>query len=207
MANNRNKSNPAGVIFALLMLVVIVVALVIVLRSCSGPAGEEQPSAPPADTAEPADPGAEDSAAPVSTPSAPPTPSATPAATPAPTPSPTPAPANASGTLRSDTGTSLNIVADWELRGGTLTVSVSAESYSLQSVGAWHAGSVTVGGQTYYFDTQAISYDGPGQGLNPLGSVTIQNVSAGSAIEVAWHFRGTYGGVELETISASGTLS
>ena len=138
----------------------------------------------------------------------------TPAATPVPTPSPTPPstpsptpPDSASGTLRSNTGTGLNIVADWSLSGTTLTVKVSAESYSLYSQGAWHAGSVTVGGQTYYFDTQAIEYDGPSLGTHELGSVTISGVSAPAQIEVGWHFQGTYGGTELDTITASGTIS
>ena len=97
-------------------------------------------------------------------------------------------------------------MADWSLSGTPLTVNVSAESYSLYSQGAWHAGSVTVGGQTYYFDTQAIEYEGPGQGTNPLGSVTITGVTAPAQIEVSWHFQGTYGDVELETITATGTI-
>ena len=73
--------------------------------------------------------------------------------------------------------------------------------------GAWHGGWVTVGGQTYYFDTKDINYDGPGQGTNPLGSVTISGVNPGVSVEVAWHFQGTYGGTELETITASGVIA
>ena len=211
MANNRKKGSSAGVVFALLMLIVIVIALVIVLRSCSAQnGGEGSSSTPPANTETVVNSPENTPAQPSGTPageSAPPSPSAAPSETPEPTPSPTPAPANASGTLRSNTGTSLNIVADWQLNGTTLTVNVSAESYSLYSQGAWHAGEVTVGGQTYYFDTQAIEYDGPGQGTNPLGSVTINNVSLGAAISVSWHFRGTYGGTELETITAAGSLA
>ena len=210
-SNNRKKSSPAGIVFALLMLVVIVIALVIVLRSCSMSDGGDE-SAPPAteavtDVTEPGGSTAPESpgAAPSETPAAP-SPTLTPTPTPTSTPTPTPA-ANASGTMRSDTGTALNIVADWTLSGTTLSVNVSAESYSLRANGAWHGGWVTVGGQTYYFDTKDINYDGPGQGTNPLGSVTISGVNPGVSVEVAWHFQGTYGGTELETITASGVIA
>ena len=97
-------------------------------------------------------------------------------------------------------------MVDWSLSGSTLTVTVNVESYSLYSQGAWHAGSVTIGGQTYYFDTEAIEYDGPGLGTNLLGTVTINSVSSGSQAEVSWHFQGTYGDVELDTITATGTI-
>ena len=211
MANYNKKSSPAGIIFALLMLIVIVIALVIVLRSCSAggeTAGSASPDAGTVTT------GALESAVPPTgtpadrpsdTPEPPSSPSPTPSPTPSPSPSPTP-PASASGSISSDTGTSLNIVADWTLSGSTLTVEVSAESYRLQSVGAPNAGWVSVNGVEHFFNTQEINYEGPEQGRSPLGSVTIEGVSAPAQIEVVWLFRGSYGGVELERISASGSI-
>ncbi len=212
MANNRKKGSPAGAIFALLMLIVIIIALVIVLRSCQAPGGaDESPSAPagtvsgdvPGGEGQTQQPGAETGAPASATPPA--TPSTTPTATPSPTPPATPAP-NASGSFRSDSGTPLNIVCSWTLNGSTLNVTVDAESYSLYSQGAWHALSVVVGGQTYYFDTANIQYDGPGLGTHRLGTATVSGVSAGSRVEVSWHFGGRYGDVDLETITASGTV-
>ena len=218
MANNRKKNSPAGIIFALLMLIVIVIALVIVLRSCSATDDGGDSTTPPVQTGEVSNapvttPGSE-SAAP-STPSTAPSAAPTPTATPEPTPSPTPTPPaiENSGSFRSDTGTGLNIVVDWTLTpgasGATLAFTVSTESYSLYNNGAWHALSVQVGGSTYEFDTEAISCDGPGLETNELSTGTIQLSSSDipAAVTVNWHFQGSYGGTELETISASGTVS
>lgn len=102
---------------------------------------------------------------------------------------------------------------DWTLTpgasGATLAFTVSTESYSLYNNGAWHALSVQVGGSTYEFDTEAISCDGPGLETNELSTGTIQLSSSDipAAVTVNWHFQGSYGGTELETISASGTVS
>lgn len=225
MSGKSNKS-PAGAILALLILVIIVVALIFILRG-GGDDENEDLNAPPAEAGEvsdaPSQPsGGEDeddvnvptppSESPVQE-SAAPTPTPTPTPTPAPTPTPTPAVSASSGSFRSDTGTGLNIVVDWTLTpgasGATLAFTVSTESYSLYNNGAWHALSVQVGGSTYEFDTEAISCDGPGLETNELSTGTIQLSSSDipAAVTVNWHFQGSYGGTELETISASGTVS
>ena len=223
MSGKSNKS-PAGAILALLILVIIVVALIFILRG-GGDDENEDLNAPPAEAGEvsdaPSQPseGEDEDDVNVPTPpaespvqeSAAPTP--TPTHTPTPTPTPTPAVSASSGSLRSDTGTGLNIVVDWTLTpgasGATLAFTVSTESYSLYNNGAWHALSVQVGGSTYEFDTEAISCDGPGLETNELSTGTIQLSSSDipAAVTVNWHFQGSYGGTELETISASGTVS
>ena len=223
MSGKSNKS-PAGAILALLILVIIVVALIFILRG-GGDDENEDLNAPPAEAGEvsdapsqpsegededdvnvptpPAESPVQESAAPTPTPTPPPTP----------TPTPTPAVSASSGSFRSDTGTGLNIVVDWTLTpgasGATLAFTVSTESYSLYNNGAWHALSVQVGGSTYEFDTEAISCDGPGLETNELSTGTIQLSSSDipAAVTVNWHFQGSYGGTELETISASGTVS
>ena len=223
MSGKSNKS-PAGAILALLILVIIVVALIFILRG-GGDDENEDLNTPPAEAGEvsdapsqPSD-GEDEDDVNVPTPpaespvqeSAAPTPTPTP--TPEPTPTPTPAVSASSGSFRSDTGTGLNIVVDWTLTpgasGATLAFTVSTESYSLYNNGAWHALSVQVGGSTYEFDTEAISCDGPGLETNELSTGTIQLSSSDipAAVTVNWHFQGSYGGTELETISASGTVS
>ena len=205
MANNRKKGSPAGVIFALLMLVVIVVALIIVLRSF----GMDDPPAssptPPVNTESVTDPPETEppeTEAPVTEP-----PETEPPETEEPSPSPSATPAaNASGSFRSDTGTSLNIIADWSLNGSTLTINVDTESHTLYSSGAPGAASVSVNGRTVYFDTEDIEFEGWGPVRNELGSVTVEGVTAPAEVEVTWYFRGSYGGTELETITASGTV-
>ena len=195
MANNRKKGSPAGVIFALLMLVVIVVALIIVLRSfgMDDPAGSSP--TPPVNTESVTDP--PETEPPETEPPETEEPSPSPSATPA---------ANASGSFRSDTGTSLNIIADWSLSVSTLTINVDTESHTLYSSGAPGAASVSVNGRTVYFDTEDIEFEGWGPVRNELGSVTVEGVTAPAEVEVTWYFRGSYGGTELETITASGTV-
>lgn len=213
MANNRKKGSPAGVIFALLMLVVIVVALVIVLRSCSMDTGDGG-TTPPAATENTAVTEPPQTAAPATESPAAQTvpPTQTPAPTPSPTPSPTPAP-ESSGSFRSDTGTSLNITVNWSISGSgsqrTLLATVYAESWGLQSVSAWHGGWLTIGGQTYYFDTEEINYDGSnGLGSSLLGTVSadISSLSLPATAELTWAFRGSYSGVDLDTITATGSV-
>ena len=132
---------------------------------------------------------------------------------PTPTPTPTPAVNASSGSFRSDTQTGLNIVVDWTLtpgaNGATLSFKVSTESYSLYNNEAWHGLSVTIGGQTWEFDTKAIEYDGPGLGTNELaeGSVELSTSSIPATATVNWHFQGSYGGTDLENITATGTIS
>ena len=209
MASNGRKRNPAGAIVALLILIMIVIALVVVIRQGGGEA-EETPTPPAQESAEPA-------ATPTPTPEATPTPSPEPTPTPSPTPSPepsaepTPEPAR-SGSFRSDTGTGLEIVVDWSLSGSgaetRLSLTLSAESYSLQTREIWKGAALTLGGEAFEFDTEAVDFAGPGQGTSVLG--TLEAVIDGSILpaqaELSWHFQGSYGGEELEYITASGTI-
>ena len=215
MASNNRRRNPAGAIVALLILVMIIIALVVVLRQGGG------------DVQESPGPDAQESAAPSASPQEEPETEVTP--TPAPTPTPTPEPTetprpsepaqeavgDAEGALRSDTGTGLEIRADWSLsaaEGGAarLTVRLYAESYSLQTREIWHGAVLSVGGQSYEFDTQEVDYAGPVLGENELGelsvSVELEGLSLPAEASVTWRFQGSYGGEELEEITASGVI-
>ena len=217
MASNNRRRNPAGAIVALLILVMIIIALVVVLRQGGG------------DVQESPGPDAQESAAPSASPQeepeteVTPTPAPTPAPTPTPTPEPTETPrpsepaqeavGDAEGALRSDTGTGLEIRADWSLsaaEGGAarLTVRLYAESYSLQTREIWHGAVLSVGGQSYEFDTQEVDYAGPVLGENELGelSVELEGLSLPAEASVTWRFQGSYGGEELEEITASGVI-
>lgn len=212
MASNGRKRNPAGAIVALLILIMIVIALVVVIRQ--GGEAEETPTPPAQESTEPAPtPTPTPEAAPTPTPEPTPTPTPTPEPTPSPEPSaePTPEPAR-SGSFRSDTGTGLEIVVDWSLSGSgaetRLSLTLSAESYSLQTREIWKGAALTLGGETFEFDTEAVDFAGSGQGTSVLG--TLEAVIDGSILpaqaELSWHFQGSYGGEELEYITASGTI-
>ena len=223
MSGNSKKS-PAGAILALLILVIIVVALIFILN---GGKDEDTQESPPVtgqvedtpngggdvDTQETPTGNVETTDEPQVGPTETAEPTAEPTPSPTPSPTPTPAPASASGSFKSDTGTGLNIVADWTLTPNadgsyTLALTLSAESYSLYTVDSWHAAKLELGGSSWEFDTKALSYDGPGIGTNELGSltVTVSSSAVPAAATLTWNFQGSYGGTELPKIVATGTI-
>lgn len=213
-APKKNQSSPAGLLVGLLLLLLVVIALVVVLRSCAANAVQPtaSPAAPPAATETPAA-----TEAPSPSPTAAPTPAPSPSPTPAPTPSPTAAPKiDASGSFRSDTGTGLELAADWTASYGgdgkaDVTVTLYAVSYSLQCRDIWNGASVTVNGETRSFSTPAIDCKGPGQERTALGSavfsVPLTDGKLSVSAQAAWAFRGTYGGTELPSLTAEGTIA
>lgn len=169
-----------------------------------------------------------------------PTPVVTPAATPAPTlapvptlpPQPTTVPTTApttvpttvpvpttlsSGSFRSDTGTGLNIVADWSVQSlnqnqVTVTVSVSAISFALHTQTLPNAVNIGLNGQYVSLEAPAINYDGGEQMITSLASRSFtvdlpSNSSTTLALQVEWQFNGVYGGTELPVIECGGSIS
>ena len=82
-----------------------------------------------------------------------------------------------SGSFMSNTGTSLNIVVNW------------------------------YAGVDSYGNNNAVNYMGGGMTTNTLATFTIPNVYGMVSINAVWHFNGTYGGVPIGSIYASGTAS
>ena len=172
-----------------------------------------------------------------------PTPAPTPVPTPAPTPVPTPTPAPvpvttpyaapvqsvlASGSFRSDTGSYLNIVADWDAKvldseRVTVTVTVSTESYALRTSALVKTLNLSLDGQYVSLDVPAITYPTDGSDSAPLGknllgsySFTVDlaaNSSRALALQVEWHFNGSYrnahgeGSIDLAAIECGGTIN
>lgn len=123
-----------------------------------------------------------------------------------------------SGTFRSDTGTSLNIHADWSaiVSGEStvdITVTVYVDSYSLYTTASPQALNLSVDGQYVALASPAIEYDGSGGIKSTLinnRSVTV-SLTAGESrnipLEAVWLYRGTYAGISLETIECGGSIS
>ena len=117
---------------------------------------------------------------------------------------------DASGSFASDTGTNLNIMVEWHTYTNNageakLTVDISVISYSFYTDSLYNAIELTVGGETYYFNSPAVSYGGSELAVTPMVSKTVDAPAGNTAISVVWNYKGSYSGVELEKISAAGT--
>ena len=225
------------VLLFVLVFLLIAAAVFMVLTRLDGMMNSSEPAAPvddpvivpPAPTAQ----------APVTTPfAAPATPVPTPVPTPvvtpqpytpqAPQPTPTPLPTTvptsvpyrtnlSSGSFRSDTGTYLNITANWSAQSLDqsrieVTVSVSAESYALQVDGWPKTLNLSLDGQYVSLDSPAIHYEGSSQITTALGTHTFtvdlpSNSSRTLALQVEWQYNGSYSGVQLPVIECGGNIS
>lgn len=123
-----------------------------------------------------------------------------------------------SGAFRSDSGTSINIHADWTaLVSGPNTVDVTVtayvDSYSLYTTASPEALGIAVDGQYVSLASPAIEIPtttGPVSTLINSRTVTI-NLSGGETrsipVEVVWNYRGTYAGTYLDTIECGGPIT
>ena len=164
-------------------------------------------------------------------PTAPPVPTVAPTPVPTPAPTPTPQPtvvippppteaaygaSLGSGTYTSETGVGLNLRADWSAKTISaaqveVTISVSADSYSLHIVAVPYAVNVNLAGQYVSLDAPAIDYDGTASINTKLASKTFTvNLSEGQSdsfhLDVAWSFGGVYQEMELPSIECGGDI-
>ena len=122
-----------------------------------------------------------------------------------------------SGSFTSDTGTGLNISADWNVLTlnpdqVTVTVSVSVLSYTLHTQANPYSVNIGLDDQYVSLEAPAINYDGGGQVRSALAtqSCTVDlpaNSSRSMVLQVEWQFNGTYGEVELPVIECGGTIN
>lgn len=179
------------------------------------PAASQAPAQQPAST--------EPTPIPVATPSPTPAPTPTPDPNATPEPTPTPEPANVSsgvelgsGSFSSNTGTGLDLRADWvaTANGGsqaTVKVTVSVDSYSLHLSGTQGAVNLSLGEQYASIDEAQLQYDGRARVNTVFGthSFTVTLGSDGSLslpLAVEWHFGGKYGGTSLDVLECGGNV-
>ena len=142
----------------------------------------------------------------------------------APTPLPTTVPTSvpvitslSSGSFSSDTGTGLNITADWTVQSldqeqVSVTVTVSVISFTLQTQALPNSVNIGLDGNYVSLDAPAIFYDGGGQVRSALASHTFTvplsaNSSRAMALQVEWQYNGSYGGVELPVLECGGSIN
>ena len=123
-----------------------------------------------------------------------------------------------SGSFRSDSGTAINIHADWTAvvsGANTVDVTITAyvDSYSLYTTAAPEALNVAVDGKYVSLASPSIEIPtttGPVSTLINNHTFTI-NLSGGETrsipVEVIWNYRGTYGGTYLDTIECGGAIT
>ena len=120
-----------------------------------------------------------------------------------------------SGSMRSNTGVGLNIVADWTavaLQGGKaeITVTVSLESYGIVTIS--QPLTISVGGESTTIYAQAVNYDGNmGLKKNELGTQSFTvDLAAGTSmsytIAASWIYNGTYSNQQINTVSCEETV-
>ena len=160
----------------------------------------------------------------VATPAPTPVPTPVPVQTPLPTTAPTTVPVQTtltSGSFSSQTGTWLNITADWSVTSldqsrAQVTVSVSAVSYALHYSGFPRSLNISLDGQYVSLDPPSIVYDGGEQAIHSLGTTNFTidlpaNSSKTLALQVEWQFNGEMGGPNgrmlLDSIECGGTIN
>ena len=233
-----SKGRIKAVLFIIVFLLVIAVAVNLIMDMQSErkadatptddpyantvtPSVETQPSV--IETAQPT-PAIAPSTAPTATPApATPVPTATPTPTPVPTATPEPVQpvipqgeVIGSGSFTSDTGTPLNLRADWtatvlDAERVEVTVNVYLVSYQIEVRELYNAVNVSVGDQYASADSPAIKWENNTK-LETLLASTVHTLSlpSGSSasfpLAAQYQFGGTYSKVDLPVIECGGTI-
>ena len=87
-----------------------------------------------------------------------------------------------------------------------MKIEVGVNHYSFFTSALWNAIEVKVNGTTYTANSKEVSYDGDDLKLSPMASFDVPAQSGNNSIEVIWHYRGTYSGVELDTIECAADI-
>ena len=121
------------------------------------------------------------------------------------------------GVFRSDTGTALNIHADWSAtisgeQTVDITVAVYADHYTLFTTATPGALNISVDRQYVSLASPAIDYSSNLAASTQINSHSF-TVSLASGeirdvpVQVVWMYRGTYSGVELPTVECGGNIT
>lgn len=225
-----SKGRIKAVLFIIVFLLVIAVAVNLLVDMQSERKAEATPTNDPyANTVTPSvdmqpaletpqpTPAIEPSVAPTATPTATPTPTPIPTATTEPVQPVIPqGEVIGSGSFTSDTGTPLNLRADWtatvlDSERVEVTVNVYLVSYQIEVRELYNAVNVSVGDQYASADSPAIKWENNTR-LETLLASTVHTLSlpSGSSasfpLAAQYQFGGTYSKVELPVIECGGTI-
>ncbi|MBQ3066062.1 MAG: hypothetical protein IJC98_07490 [Clostridia bacterium] len=116
-----------------------------------------------------------------------------------------------SGSFVSEEHPNLQLVVDWDyviLSDGMaqVTLDVGLSHYRLFSQKKVGMGTFTVDGVSTYFSTEAIAHDENTKTVTPFFTEVVTTPLDEMEISVEWIVLGTYGGVEVESLTVDGTI-
>ena len=110
-------------------------------------------------------------------------------------------------TVSSDTGTGINLVVEYSVGEKTngerkITVDVYIEHYSLNVTSRTNTNYVRVGDETFYFSTDAISYDGTEKKMTKVATHTFTTTTDNGTLPIyaLWNFNGVYSDKPISAI-------
>lgn len=117
-----------------------------------------------------------------------------------------------SGQFVSEQSKTLKLLVDWDyviLDDGTaqVTVNIGISHYRLFANEKFEWGAVQADGNATLFTTPAIAYDKEEKGYTPFWSGVYTTDRATMELEASWKVLGTYGGVEIDSLTAGGTIT
>jgi hypothetical protein len=116
-----------------------------------------------------------------------------------------------SGRFVSEQSPNLILCIDWESVIGEdgvadVAVTVGISHYRFFSRAKSQMGAVQVDGNAILFDTPAIEYDENTKSYTFFGSYVFETDRSEMEVEASWQVLGTYGGIEIDTLTAGGTI-
>lgn len=116
--------------------------------------------------------------------------------------------------ITSDTGTKLNLVIEYTVKSKTgntkeIDVVVYLESYSINVTARGNTNYVRIGDETFYFSTDAISYDGTAKKLTRFAEHTFTITTNNDTLPIyaLWNFNGVYSGNPISAIIIENTIN
>lgn len=116
-----------------------------------------------------------------------------------------------SGRFVSEQSPNLVLCIDWESVIGTdgiadVTVTVGISHYRLFSREKYNMGAIQVDGNAVKFSTPKIEYDENTKTYTEFYSATYETNRSEMEIEASWQVLGKYGDIEIDTLTAGGTV-
>ena len=116
--------------------------------------------------------------------------------------------------ITSDTGSKINLVVEYTVKSKTgntreIDVVVYLESYSVNVTARGNTNYVRIGDETFYFSTDAISYDGTAKKLTKFAEHTFTVTTSNDTLPIyaLWNFNGVYSEKPISAIIIENTIN